>query len=266
MKYSDHRKNIRLYVITFYACLCLQLTDPDKNNEDGITITNKTHGRSGKSSVEGRPLQSANLEVEPVSTVCQHNLHQDESTAVVEGHLKFLKFEDVGGLYRPCFQQYAVFTSLNLHRSLSAGVFDKPISTIENENAFCHVKPKKAESRGKPKKAGFCECCNLLCNDVVQHVASFQHVTYALTETNYAGVDALISDLTIDNLCTKVSSVTSITEGLTEIPQHITCNQNNPTQQTHLHVTEVQQFKRRLVDYSSSEPSMPVSQTLFNGF
>jgi DBF zinc finger len=88
----------------------------------------------------------------------------------------------------------------------------------------------------RPRQRNFCQCCNEYFDQLAEHLKSNQHKNFASSPTNYAAVDDLISDLSLDSLCKQATTgTTTATSGLESISWS---------------------FGKKLVDYSSSSVSV----------
>ncbi|NXF96835.1 DBF4B protein, partial [Eubucco bourcierii] len=123
------------------------------------------------------------------------------------GKLKppFLKIEDQSRQFRPFYQQFKSFPSLNLLAPQGYSPFE-PLKNLPNPCRArglegCPV-PNQGEKspRSTPvtvpkRRRGFCECCQETFEELQEHLQSAGHRRFALDASQYAAVDAIIAQL-----------------------------------------------------------------------
>ena len=108
----------------------------------------------------------------------------------------FVKFEDTESNFRPFYKQYSTFPHLDLEGDLSNGIFGsaeniRRVSAKKNVNTTPSARKQKAWS-----KRGYCECCDVMYDDLNQHLISVSHLRFAEHKENFADLDKLI-----DRIC-----------------------------------------------------------------
>ena len=101
----------------------------------------------------------------------------------------FIKVEDISGVYRPCYKEFEKFPSINLESNAGVCPFNDPV--IFHNRAI-------SGNAGEDRKVKFCECCNTTYTDLTKHLSSRQHQDFATDDSNYARIDAFITENGLD--------------------------------------------------------------------
>ncbi|XP_054252410.1 protein DBF4 homolog B [Indicator indicator] len=124
-----------------------------------------------------------------------------------KGKLKppFLKVEDQSRQFRPFYQQFKSFPSLNLLGPKGCSPFEPLKSLPEPCRARavegCPVcsegekSPRSTPATVPKRRRGFCECCQETFEELQEHLRSPRHRRFALDPSHYAAVDHLIAQL-----------------------------------------------------------------------
>jgi len=102
----------------------------------------------------------------------------------------FVKFEDTMGRYKPHFVKCERFTTIDLSGDISRGIF----TATEMKKS-----PSQNTIKRNNRRFWYCECCDINYQSLTQHVKSLQHKMFALTDSNFAAVDAVIHDIRSDS-------------------------------------------------------------------
>jgi len=107
----------------------------------------------------------------------------------------FIKFEDFESNFRPFFHQYSTFPHLDLESDLSNGIFrcsknTQPVTARKNVSTAATARKQKACT-----KRGYCECCDVMYEDLNQHLISANHKRFAENVDNFADLDKLIDHI-----------------------------------------------------------------------
>jgi len=126
----------------------------------------------------------------------------------------FVKFEDTASKFRPFYKQYSTFPHLDLEGDLSNGIFEsaksvRQVSAKKNGNTTPSARKQKAWS-----KRGYCECCDVMYDDLNQHLISASHLRFAEHKENFADLDKLI-----DRIC-----LSDVSSTLLPAEENCTCN------------------------------------------
>ena len=107
----------------------------------------------------------------------------------------YVKFEDEESNFRPCYSQYSVFPHVELESDLSNGIFKcaenviRPVS-VKNVSTMANVRKQREWS-----KRGYCECCDVMYDDLSQHLTSADHRRFVERVENFADLDELIHEI-----------------------------------------------------------------------
>ncbi|XP_032218307.2 serine/arginine repetitive matrix protein 2 isoform X3 [Nematostella vectensis] len=102
----------------------------------------------------------------------------------------FIKVVDKSCQYKPLFQEFKSWPTLNFDSPVWSCPFDSPKTIRDLEKA---KQPKKNDHQEvkKPKK-GYCECCRLHYEDLDVHLRGDHHQAFARDDSNYTDLDSLI--------------------------------------------------------------------------
>lgn len=139
----------------------------------------------------------------------------------------FVKFEDTESNFRPFFHQYSTFPRLDLEGDLSNGIFKcgenvRPVVVRKNVGTPASARKQKVWS-----KRGYCECCDVMYEDLNEHLISADHQRFVEHFENFADLDKLIDEISLsdgsavllpagDN-CTHAACETAFTEGADDV-------------------------------------------------
>lgn len=97
----------------------------------------------------------------------------------------FVKFEDVFRQYRPSYVEYDTLPQICFDGDCSHGIF----TSVRRRSGRKELVSKKVS------QTRYCECCDVTYTNITRHLDSFQHKMFMLTESNYANLDSVISEL-----------------------------------------------------------------------
>jgi len=105
----------------------------------------------------------------------------------------FIKFEDLESNFRPFFHQYSTYPHLDLDGNLSGGLFkcgENPVSA--RKSTAVGARKQKISSR-----RGFCECCDIMYDDLNEHLVSTEHQNFVRNVHNFSSLDKLVDEIVL---------------------------------------------------------------------
>jgi len=106
----------------------------------------------------------------------------------------FVKFEDTQSNFRPFFKQYSIFPHIDLESDLSNGIF-KCAGNMQPVQVSKNVATAVITSKQVWSKHGYCECCDIMYDDLNQHLVSANHMRFAKHADHFADLDELIDEI-----------------------------------------------------------------------
>ena len=109
----------------------------------------------------------------------------------------FIKFEDTKSNFRPFFKQYSTFLHVDVEGDLSNGIFKcdeniRPVALRKSISTTANTRQQKVWS-----KRGYCECCDVMYEDLNQHLVSADHQRFVEHTENFVSLDKLIDQVSL---------------------------------------------------------------------